>query len=86
MLMLEKDFKFTGKDLAKLAIIMILATLLFGLPGLIMMLFLHWITNRSYALESAEKHGISQVDASRLGGASIFVSAFALYVFGAYSG
>ena len=84
--MLDKSFKYTGKDLTKLSIIMILATLLFGLPGLIMMLFLQWITNRSYALESAEKHGISLVEASRLGGAAIFGSAFAVYAYGAYSG
>ena len=57
--MLEKAFKFTGKDLTKLSIMMILATLLFGLPGLVVMLFLQWITNQSYALESVDKHGIS---------------------------
>ncbi len=86
MLMLDKAFKFTGRDLTKLSIMMVMATLLFGLPGLLMMLFLQWITSQSYAIESVDKHGISKVGASRLGGAAIFSSALALYFFGAYSG
>ena len=84
--MLDKAFKFTGRDLAKLSIIMVIATLLFGLPGLLVMLFLQWITSQSYAIEPVDKHGISRVGASRLGGAAIFVSALALYLFGVYSG
>ena len=84
--MLENDFKFTGKDLIKLSVMMILATLLFGLPGLLMMLFLQWITNQTYALESAEKHGISQIRASRLGGAAIFASSVLLYIFAIITG
>ena len=86
MLMLDKAFMFTGKDLSKLSLIMIMATLLFGLPGLLMMLVLQLITFQSYAIESADKHGISTVGASRLGGAAIFGSALALYLFGVYSG
>ena len=64
MLMLDKAFKFTGKDLTKLTIMIVMATLLFGLPGLMMMLFFQWITTQSYALESSDKHGISKVGAS----------------------
>ena len=86
MLMLEKAFKFTGKDLTKLSIMMVIATLLFGLPGLVVMLFLQCITSQSYAIEAVDKHGISKVGASRLGGAAIFGSALALYLFGVYSG
>ena len=85
MLMLDKAFKFTGRDLTKLSIMMVMATLLFGLPGLLMMLFLQWITSQSYGIESIDKHGISHVGASRLGGAAIFGSALALYLFGVYS-
>ena len=86
MLMLDKAFKFTGKDLTKLTIMIVMATVLYGLPGLMMMLFLQWITYRSYALESADKHGISQVGASRLGGAAVFGFALILYLLGSYSG
>ena len=38
MLMLDRAFKFTGKDLTKLSIMIVVATLLFGLPGLVVML------------------------------------------------
>lgn len=82
--MIEKAFKFSGKDLIKLSIMLVMATLLFGLPGLIIMLLLQWLTSRSYALDSPEKHGISQVSASRLGGAAIFASVFVFYAFGIY--
>ena len=84
--MLDRDFKFTGRDLTKLTIMVVMATLLFGLPGLIMMLILQWITHQSYALESTDKHGISQVSASRLGGASVFGFSLVLYGLGSYSG
>ena len=84
--MLDKVFKFTGKDLTKLSIIIIISTLLFGLPGLMMMLFFQWITNQSYAIESSQKHGISQIGASRLGGAAVCGFSIILFVFGSYSG
>ena len=86
MLMLDKVFKFTGKDLTKLSFMIVMATFLFGLPGLMMLLLLQWITSQSYAIESVDKHGISKVGASRLGGAAIFGSALALCLFGVYSG
>ena len=86
MLMLDKAFKFTGKDLSKLSFMIVMATFLFGLPGLIILLLLQWITSQSYAIESVDKHGISKIGASRLGGAAIFGSALALYLFGVYSG
>ena len=84
--MLDKAFKFTGKDLSKLSFMIVMATFLFGLPGLIILLLLQWITSQSYAIESVDKHGISKIGASRLGGAAIFGSALALYLFGVYSG
>ena len=84
--MLDKVFNYTGRDLIKLSIMIVVATLLFGLPGLIILIFLQWLTNRSYALESADKHGISKVAASRLGGVAIFGSSFVLYLYGSYVG
>lgn len=84
--MLERAFKFTGKDLTKLSIMMVIATLLYGLPGLVMMMLFQWITHQSYAIDLTEKHGISNGGASRLGGAAIFGSAFILYMFGVYLG
>ena len=86
MIMRKNTFKFTGKDLIELSIMLVIATLLFGLPGLLVMLFLQWITSQSYAIESVDKHGISEVGASRLGGTAIFLSGLALYLFGVFSG
>lgn len=82
--MLEKVFKFSAKDLIKFSIIMIIATLLFGLPGLMIMIFFQWITSQSYAFEQADKHGISQLDASRFGGASVFAISLILCLFALY--
>ena len=79
-------FVLTQKDLAKLSVIMLLAVIFFGLTGLIIMLFFQWITLRSYAADAADKHGISQVSASRLGGLAIFISWVGLMLAGYYNG
>ena len=67
-------FVLTERDLAKLSVMMLLSVILFGLSGLVIMIFLQWITRQSYAQDSIDKHGISRVSASRLGGAAIFIS------------
>ena len=79
-------FVLTGKDLVKLSVMLLLATIFFGLTGLVIMLFLQWITRQSYAQESVDKHGISQLPASRMGGVAIIVTTLALLVYGVYSG
>jgi UDP-N-acetylmuramyl pentapeptide phosphotransferase/UDP-N-acetylglucosamine-1-phosphate transferase len=63
---------------------MVIATSLFGLPGLLMILILQWVTHQSFALEPADKHGISQIGASRLGGAIVCGFSLILYAFGYY--
>ncbi|CAI8162114.1 MAG: Undecaprenyl-phosphate alpha-N-acetylglucosaminyl 1-phosphate transferase [Cellvibrionales bacterium UBA7375] len=62
---------FTDRELGKLFIMMMLAAFLFGIAGLVGMLVMQWVTRQRYAKEGQEKHGISQVNASRLGGAVI---------------
>ena len=79
-------FVLTGKDLVKLSVMLLLATIFFGLTGLFIMLFLQWITRQSYAQESVGKHGISQLSASRMGGVAIIVTTLALLAYGVYSG
>ena len=79
-------FVLTQKDLVKLSVIMLLAVIYFGLAGLIIMLFFQWITLQSYAADAADKHGISQVSASRLGGLAIFISWVGLMLAGYYNG
>ena len=79
-------FILTEKDLVKLSVILLLAVIFYGLTGLIIMLFFQWITLQSYAADAADKHGISQVSASRLGGLAIFISWLGLMLAGYYNG
>ncbi|MDA7794923.1 undecaprenyl/decaprenyl-phosphate alpha-N-acetylglucosaminyl 1-phosphate transferase [Porticoccaceae bacterium] len=58
----------TDRELAKLFVMLLLAALMFGITGLMGMLVMQWVTRQRYAKDEAAKHGISQVNASRLGG------------------
>ena len=79
-------FVLTEKDLVKLSVMMLLAAIFFGLSGLVMMIILQWITRQSYAKDSVDKHGISTVSASRLGGAAVVACTVGLVALGAYNG
>ena len=61
----------SDRELGKLFMMMMLAAFLFGVAGLVGMLVMQWVTPQRHAKEDQEKHGISQVNASRLGGAVI---------------
>ena len=78
-------FVLTERDLIKLSVMMLLAVVFFGLSGLVIMIFLQWITRQSYAQDVVDKHGISKVSASRLGGAAIFTSWLGLLLAGYWS-
>ena len=78
-------FVLTERDLAKLSVMMLLAVVFFGLSGLVIMILLQWITRQSYAQDAVDKHGISKVSASRLGGAAIFASWLGLLLAGYWS-
>ena len=78
-------FVLTERDLIKLSVMMLLAVVFFGLSGLVIMILLQWITRQSYAQDAVDKHGISQVSASRLGGAAIFTSWLGLLLAGYWS-
>jgi UDP-N-acetylmuramyl pentapeptide phosphotransferase/UDP-N-acetylglucosamine-1-phosphate transferase len=58
----------TDRELAKLFVMLLLAALMFGITGLMGMLVMQWVTRQCYAKDEPAKHGISQVNASRLGG------------------
>ncbi len=49
-----------------------------------MIIFLQWLTRRSYAKDNVQKHGISRTGASRLGGFAIFIFSLGLLVTGTY--
>jgi UDP-N-acetylmuramyl pentapeptide phosphotransferase/UDP-N-acetylglucosamine-1-phosphate transferase len=61
----------SDRELAKLFVMLLLAALMFGITGLMGMLVMQWVTRQRYAKDEVAKHGISQVNASRLGGVVI---------------
>jgi UDP-N-acetylmuramyl pentapeptide phosphotransferase/UDP-N-acetylglucosamine-1-phosphate transferase len=79
-------FVLTGKDLLKLSAMMLLATIFFGLTGLVIMIILQWFTRQSYAQDSVDKHGISKIGASRLGGLAVILCTVGLIGVGTYTG
>ena len=76
----------SDRELGKLFIMMMLAAFLFGVAGLVGMLVMQWVTRQRYAKEDQEKHGISQVNASRLGGAVIIGLCLCFLIFKYVSG
>ena len=65
------SFTLSGRELSKLAVMSLLATAAFGLGGLIIILLMQWMTLQSYASDAVDKHGIAEVQASRLGGVAL---------------
>ena len=79
-------FVFTQKDLVKLVLLLLFAVIFFGLTGLFMMLFMKWMTWQSYAQDAVDKHGISSVGASRLGGVAVLLFTLGLLAVGYFNG
>ena len=67
------DFSLTARDLAKLTASLLLSAGLFGVLGLFVVLIMQWLTLQTYASEGSNKHGISEVQSSRLGGLGVFL-------------
>jgi UDP-N-acetylmuramyl pentapeptide phosphotransferase/UDP-N-acetylglucosamine-1-phosphate transferase len=65
---------------------LLIATSAFGLSGLVIILMMQWMTLQSYASESSDKHGISEVKASRLGGVAVAVAVIIAMAFLLMSG
>ena len=83
--MAKNIFVLTEGELIKVGTMTVLASLLFGMTGLAIMIFLQWITRQTYAADVVDKHGISHVSASRLGGAAVFVSSLCMLIIGSFS-
>ena len=71
------SFILPSRELSKLAVLALLATAGFGLSGLIMILIMQLMTMQSYAADSVDKHGISEVQSSRLGGVAVAIGILA---------
>ena len=65
------SFTLSGRELSKLAVMSLLATAAFGVGGLVVILLMQWMTLQSYASDAVDKHGIAEVQASRLGGVAL---------------
>lgn len=76
----------SDKELGKLFIMLLLAAVLFGVAGLLGMLVMQWVTRQRYAKEDQDKHGISHVNASRLGGAVIIGLCLSFLIIKAFDG
>ena len=81
----KNTFVLTERELIKVGFMIVLSVFLFGLTGLFIILFLQWITRQSYAADVVDKHGISQVSASRLGGSAVFACSLGLLILGNFS-
>ena len=75
---MKNVFIFSEKDLFKMSMCLILSAIFFGISGLLVMMLLQWLTRQSYAEDIQDKHGISHISASRLGGAAVFICTLAL--------
>jgi UDP-GlcNAc:undecaprenyl-phosphate GlcNAc-1-phosphate transferase len=65
------SFTLSGREISKLAAMSLLATVAFGVGGLVIILLMQWMTLQSYASDTSDKHGIAEVQASRLGGVAL---------------
>ena len=57
------NFVLSGRELAKLAAMLVIATIAFGLSGLLMILIMQWMTLQSFSADAVDKHGIAEVSA-----------------------
>ena len=80
------SFLLTKRELYKLTVMLLIATAAFGLSGLVIILMMQWMTLQSYAAESIDKHGISEVRASRLGGVAVAIAVLVSMAFLLLSG
>jgi UDP-N-acetylmuramyl pentapeptide phosphotransferase/UDP-N-acetylglucosamine-1-phosphate transferase len=64
----------------RLALIACVAGLLGGAVALGMVLLMLWLCQRSWVVDDAASHGISEVQSSRLGGVAVFLGAIAFFV------
>ena len=70
-ILILNSFTLSGRELSKLAVMSLLATAAFGVGGLVVILLMQCMTLQSYASDAVDKHGIAEVQASRLGGVAL---------------
>ena len=63
-------FGLSSKDVIKLILMAVMATLVWGLVGLFLIGLMQLVSMQGFAKDSVHKHGIAEMQASRLGGAA----------------
>ena len=53
--------------------------LIAGIPGILTVILMFWLSRQTFAVDSHEKHGISHQQASRLGGVAVAFGALSIY-------
>ena len=74
------------KETSKLLLMVVLSTLSFGLAGLFLICLMQLVSMQSFAEDSVHKHGIAEMQASRLGGAATILGGVCLLVILALNG
>jgi UDP-GlcNAc:undecaprenyl-phosphate GlcNAc-1-phosphate transferase len=69
-----------GMSWLRLAMIAGVAGLLGGAVALAMVVLMVWLCQRSWVVDDAASHGISEMQSSRLGGVAVFLGAIAFFV------
>ena len=60
-----------------LSVVAAISAVLGGVVALVMVALMQWLCRRSWVVDDARSHGISEVDSSRLGGVAVFLGAIA---------
>ena len=63
----------------RLAVVATISGLLGGAVAIGMVVLMVWLCNRSWVVDEADSHGISEAQSSRLGGVAIFLGSLAFF-------
>lgn len=65
---------------SRLALVVLICGALGGATAIAMVALMFWLCQRSWVVDKAESHGISELQSSRLGGISVFLGVIAFYL------
>jgi len=74
------------KDVTKLFLMAVIAMVIWGIIGLFLICLMQIVSMQNFAKDSVHKHGIAEMQASRLGGAAIIFGGICVLVFLAVGG
>ena len=76
----SKDSRPSLMSWGSLGLVATMSAVMGGAVGLMMVAMMFWLCGRSWIVDHAESHGISESQSSRLGGVAVFSGAFAFFV------